>query len=866
MVKKIAIYGWFGERNTGDDFLLNETLNCINTNFTNTEITVYTNHAEELQLNNSAPNINYIKKNQKNILLGMIKNDYFIFGPGGLLPNRNIGKIVGLFLSICILKILGKKTIFFGLGVENCNYFNPISRFLIFSIFKMSESCTLRYDYKIYKTQRHMPKKCIPAVDLMFSKTFTKHKTKSRQKFVSIALANIFNSEVFKQSFQNELIPLIKQIIDDGYYIKFLTFTDKKDNQLNQEIYEKLDTKYQKKCKLIKYLEDLDAVLDIINNSDFVIAMRYHALVFSIAYAKPFISLSYSSKHDELIHEINSPYLSVKVCEGGSQYYCQKIHLTSSKLIEKYIILQTERIKIIANIKKAQSKLKEKSNLNKLNLVQSLTKKTHFENRTFDNKKLIFHNITSILTIILFFVATYHLYKSQLLPLPIFLISVSIIMAISLFFIKLSKRYIFVNIILCLIIAIFTMSAFVFFKYNNYFSKINTIQNIEKYSLITLKDSDLAKTNTGSISRIGLLKTDPYLNSTTEYLKSYHLLQNNTSTPTISETDYLIFDNILTMFDALIEKNNASSIKTIFLNNTYINILKESHSDIYQKLHIISSVDVLVKPKEVETTKISSLDKPFILYISGIDNLDHTLPFAARSDVNLLLVINPIKYKILILNTPRDFYVPLAMNGKFDKLTHAGLYGVNESIHTLENLYSIKINYYTRINFDAVSTVIDILDGVDVYIPYAMNTYHGGKHYEPGSYKLNGIDALNFARERFSISWAGGDRERGRNQEKILTALIQKLQSDKTNLTRLDQIFNSIAKNIQTNFTPDDLKYLVQKQLTNFSNWQIESIDVDGKADITSTYTYPEPKHFVWHPYQDTVDRAKTKLQEYLAE
>jgi hypothetical protein len=294
--------------------------------------------------------------------------------------------------------------------------------------------------------------------------------------------------------------------------------------------------------------------------------------------------------------------------------------------------------------------------------------------------------------------------------------------------------------------------------------------------------------------------------------------------------------------------------------------LKDNNETIYNQLQILADVEIKVTPKHVETTSHASLDSPFTIYLSGIDNRDHTLPFAARSDVNLILAVNPAKHKILLLNTPRDFYVPLAMNGKLDKLTHAGLYGVNESIHTLENFYNIKFNYYARINFDATSIIIDQLGGVDIHIPYVVNTYHGHRHYEPGNYHLNGDEALDFARERVSISWAGGDRERGRNQEKILTALIQKLQADKTNLARLDQIFNSIAKNIQTNFTPDDLKYLVQKQLTNFSNWQIESIDVDGKADITSTYTYPEPKHFVWHPYQDTVDRAKTKLQEYLAE
>ena len=479
----------------------------------------------------------------------------------------------------------------------------------------------------------------------------------------------------------------------------------------------------------------------------------------------------------------------------------------------------------------------------------------------------ILTNIFSALSFLSTCVMLYFLYQSHLLNANLFIVTTLITLTFTT--ILIIFRHHIISLILQIIIIIATIIlSFLLFKYNDYFSKIGQNETyFEKYSLITLKDSNLAKSTSGNITPLGLLTNDPYFETVKQYLTSAKGDRPDLLKTSLEETNLKTYDNLLALTTALTNpKTTNDQLQTIFLGHTYLDALKDNNESIYNQLQILADVEIKVTPKHVETTTHASLDTPFIIYLSGIDNRDHTLPFAARSDVNLIMVVNPAKHKILLLNTPRDFYVPLAMNGKLDKLTHAGLYGVNESIHTLENFYGIKFNYYARINFDATSTIIDQLGGVDVHIPYVVNTYHGHRHYEPGNYHLNGDEALDFARERISISWAGGDRERGRNQEKIITALLQKLQQDKTNLTKLDQIFNSIAKNIQTNFTPDDLKYLVQKQLTNFSNWQIESIDVDGKADITSTYTYPEPKHFVWHPYQDTVDRAKAKLQEYLSE
>lgn len=462
----------------------------------------------------------------------------------------------------------------------------------------------------------------------------------------------------------------------------------------------------------------------------------------------------------------------------------------------------------------------------------------------------------------------YFLYQSQVLPIRLFGFIVIFYLLLVTLLIIISRKIVLLVILLILDTLLNIALSFVFYKYNDYFSQIGKNETYEeKYSLITLASSSLAKTGQGEIIRIGILNGDPYKETVEQYLQADAASREGLLAKSLTQSDYLGFSDTLSLTSALINQNNtkeASSVRTIFLSNGNLESLKDNNQEIWNQLHVLQEVTLKVTPKTIETTKNASLDTPFTVYISGIDNRDHTLPYAARSDVNLIMVFNPARHQILVLNTPRDFYVPLAMNGQKDKLTHAGLYGVNESIHTLENFYNIKINYYARINFDATSSIIDQLGGVDITLPYAINTYHGRRSYQPGTYHLNGTEALDIARERVSISWAGGDRERGRNQEKILSALIAKSQQDSNILGKVDQIFASIAKNIQTNFTSDDLKYFVQKQLTNPAKWQTELIDVDGKADITSTFTYQEPKHFVWHPYPESVDRAKAKLQEYL--
>ena len=366
-------------------------------------------------------------------------------------------------------------------------------------------------------------------------------------------------------------------------------------------------------------------------------------------------------------------------------------------------------------------------------------------------KRRPFLFLIQLLAIVTTFFALFLFYQTQILPPRIFVLFTIFYLLLLALFIILSRRFLLLIILLFLQILLNLVAIFLSLKYNDYFAQIGQHDNYtEKYSLITLADSEFAKNPTGSPSKIGLLQSDPYQ----EYVRQFLTNEKNPKTgllaQNINQQDLLQFDNLLSLTSAIIHQASLPApdqkVKTIFLGRPYLDSLKENNQEVFAKLYVLQEVDLSVSPKTIETTKNSSLDTAFAVYLSGIDNRDHTMPYAARSDVNLIMVVNPDKRKILILNTPRDFYVPLAMNGQKDKLTHAGLYGVNESIRTLENFYQIKINYYARINFDAFASIIDQIGGVDVTIPYTVNTYHGGRHYAPGSYHLNGDEALDFAR------------------------------------------------------------------------------------------------------------------------
>ena len=266
----------------------------------------------------------------------------------------------------------------------------------------------------------------------------------------------------------------------------------------------------------------------------------------------------------------------------------------------------------------------------------------------------------------------------------------------------------------------------------------------------------------------------------------------------------------------------------------------------------------------IEANKITK--EPFVVYLSGVDNRGE-LTEKARSDVNILAVVNPSTKRVALINTPRDYYVDLAGTNSKDKLTHAGLYGVETSMATLGNLYGVNVDQYLRINFAGFISIIDAVGGVDVYSDQAFTSVGSPGYYDPTTFvegwnHLDGKSALAFARERHAF--ASGDIQRGINQMKVIDAMLNKIKSPAL-LMGFSKIMDAAADCFVTSFSQDQISALVRMQLSDFAEWDIESYTVTGtSSSSTKCYSAKGQKLYVMKPDDASVSKAREMIASVL--
>lgn len=319
------------------------------------------------------------------------------------------------------------------------------------------------------------------------------------------------------------------------------------------------------------------------------------------------------------------------------------------------------------------------------------------------------------------------------------------------------------------------------------------------------------------------------------------------------------YKNIVELFEDL----QDGKVDAVLINESTKNLLSTDLSDIDIKLKEIYKVYVSIEKTDIVKV-VDITRKPFNVYIAGgdaygsIDNVTNT-------DVNMVATIDPVNRKILLTSIPRDYYVNLPSFGDeaYDKLTHAGYYGIEESVKVVENLLDIDINYYVKVNFSTIEGVINAIGGVDVYSDYSFCVEGGGPCYKKGYNHMDGKKALAFARERHSFK--DGDVQRVKNQQKVLEAIINKVTSSTKLITNFSQILDSVSNSFSTNMETKSINRLVKMQLNDMRGWSIETQNLVGTDLYTkNTYTFPNIELYVMKQDSNSVNEAKNKMGNFL--
>lgn len=329
------------------------------------------------------------------------------------------------------------------------------------------------------------------------------------------------------------------------------------------------------------------------------------------------------------------------------------------------------------------------------------------------------------------------------------------------------------------------------------------------------------------------------------------------------------YDSMTALADALY----GDEVDAILINQGYVDLLteKDGYTDFRDQTRVLYTYTTTHEVDPI-VPNTSITKEPFVVYCSGIDARVDDISAKSRSDVNILAVVNPTTKQILLVNTPRDYYLPLARNGELDKLTHAGLYGIDESMKVLGNLYGVQADYYVRVNFAGLVKIVDALGGVDIesdanFTCVPMETPDGNGDYTYQKYSftkginhVNGSQALAFARER--KAFADGDNRRGQHQMTVIKAILNKACSSAV-LTKYQELLKAASDAFITNMPYADISSLVQMQLGDMADWNITTYAVSGEGSTEYCYALGD-KAWVMIKDSSKVNTAKNMIQQVI--
>ena len=303
----------------------------------------------------------------------------------------------------------------------------------------------------------------------------------------------------------------------------------------------------------------------------------------------------------------------------------------------------------------------------------------------------------------------------------------------------------------------------------------------------------------------------------------------------------------------LLKDFNKDKKSVLLMSDSNIPLIEEIDEDFVDNTRIIKSYSYTTTHVDESNTNVSK--DTFSIYITGIDTKG-PINSTSRSDVNMIVTVNPQTHQILLTSIPRDFHVVLHTLGKKDKLSHSGVYGATETVKTVEDFMGIDIDYYLRVNFSSVVKIVDALGGVEVDSQFAFSS--GDYKFKKGKNKLTGDSALRFVRIRKAIP--GGDDSRVKNQQALLTGIINKSMSPAV-INNYSAFLSSVSDSFQTSIPSKQLNTLIRNQIDSMANWEIFNYQLAGTVQKNyHTYSMPGVMRVVKEPHMETVEKAKSLI------
>lgn len=264
------------------------------------------------------------------------------------------------------------------------------------------------------------------------------------------------------------------------------------------------------------------------------------------------------------------------------------------------------------------------------------------------------------------------------------------------------------------------------------------------------------------------------------------------------------------------------------------------------------------KPSSVNVNK-----EGFNVYFSGID-VWGSIDVDSRSDVNIVATVNPSTHTILLTSIPRDYYIEVVgVPGEYDKLTHSGIYGIDDTVATAESLFGLDMDYYVKVNYSTLVNMIDAIGGIEVVSDYSFYTSDGMYYFEEGLNEMDGEAALAFCRERSAFS--DGDFQRNKDQQLVLEAILNKLTSSSTLLAKYPSILDSLGDYIKTDMSAKEIKDLIKNQLNGMPSWTIEKQSITGLCDMMPCYAAGDEYASVVLQDPDSVASAVAAMKAVIA-